>query len=170
MALATPEHAKITVLGIAKIYGTSLGLPHPGLQPTHTEWDLQREWVHGAADELRALGFDVRVGLARSRNIAKMIAKWCTAKNFHAIVIPDPARPGWRKAVEGDITAEIGRKCSVPVHAIPVPSPGGRARRRFGGTDGTASARSPTLRNPRSPSFAAITRNSCAVTRASSRA
>ena len=91
VALATPEHARITVLGIAKIYGTSLGLPHPGLQPTHTEWDLQRQIVHDAADELRSRGFEVRVGLSRSRNIPKMIAKWGVAKNFHAIVVPDPA-------------------------------------------------------------------------------
>jgi len=125
VALATPEHATITVLGIAKIYGTSLGLPHPGLQPTRTEWALQREIVHEAADDLRARGFDVRVALSRSRNTGKMIAKWCTAKNFHAIVVPDPQKPGWRRAIEGTITSEIGRRCSVPVHAVPVASPGG---------------------------------------------
>jgi hypothetical protein len=122
--LATPEHAMITVLGIAKIYGTSLGLPHPGLQPTHTEWDLQRQIVHDVADELRDRGFEVRVALSRSRNIPKMIAKWCVAKNFHAIVVPDPDKPGWRRAIEGDITREIGRRCAVPVHAVAVPSPG----------------------------------------------
>ena len=125
VALATPEHAKITVLGIAKIFGTSLGLPHPGLQPTHTEWDLQRQIVHDAADELRDRGFEVRVALSRSRNIPKMIAKWGVAKNFHAIVVPDQARPNWRRAIEGDITREIGRRCSIPVHAVAVPSPGG---------------------------------------------
>lgn len=123
--LATPEHAKITVLGIAKIYGTSLGLPHPGLQPTHTEWDLQRQIVHEAADELRYRGFDVRVALSRSRNIPKMIAKWGVAKNFHAIVVPDRPSPNWRRAIEGDITREIGRRCAIPVHAVAVPSPGG---------------------------------------------
>jgi nucleotide-binding universal stress UspA family protein len=123
VALATPGHAKITVLGIAKIYGTSLGLPHPGLQPTHTEWDLQRQIVHDAADELRGRGFEVRIGLSRSRNIPKMIAKWCVAKNFHAIVVPDQERPNWRRAIEGDITREIGRRCAVPVHAVAVPSP-----------------------------------------------
>lgn len=125
VALATPEHAKITVLGIAKIYGTSLGLPHPGLQPTHTEWELQRQIVHEAADELRRRGFDVRVGLSRSRNIPKMIAKWTVAKHFHAIVVPDPARPKWRRAIEGDIVNEIGRRCAVPVHTIVVESPRG---------------------------------------------
>ncbi len=124
VALARPEHAKITVLGIAKIYGTSLGFPHPGLQPTHTEWDLQRQIVHEAADELRGRGFDVRVGLSRSRNIPKMIAKWGIAKGFHAIVVPDPPRPRWRVAIEGDIVHEIGRRCAIPVHTVITPSPG----------------------------------------------
>ena len=89
------------MLGIAKIYGTSLGLPHPGLQPTHTEWDLQRQIVHEAADQLRRRGFEVRVGLSESRNIPKMIAKWSIAKSFHAIVVPDPPRPRWRRQIEG---------------------------------------------------------------------
>jgi hypothetical protein len=123
--LARPEHAKITVLGIAKIYGTSLGLPHPGLQPTRTEWELNRQIVHDAADELRGRGFDVRVGLSRSRNIPKMIAKWGLAKNFHAIVVPDPPRPRWRVAIEGDIVHEIGRRCSIPVHTVIVDLPRG---------------------------------------------
>ena len=125
VALATPEHARITVLGIAKIYGTSLGLPHPGLQPTHTEWDLNREIVNDAADQLRSRGFEVRVGFSRSRNIPKMIAKWGIAKNFHAIVVPDPPRPNWRRAVEGDLVREIGRRCAIPVHTVVVASPGG---------------------------------------------
>ena len=123
--LATPEHAKITVLGIAKIYGTSLGLPHPGLQPTKTEWDLERQIVHEAADELEGRGFEVRVAFSRARNIPKMIARWGVAKNFHAIVVPEADRPGWRRAVEGRIDNEIHRRCDIPVHVVPVPSPRG---------------------------------------------
>jgi K+-sensing histidine kinase KdpD len=65
------------------------------------------------------------VGLSRSRNIPKMIAKWGLAKNFHAIVVPDPARPNWRRAVEGDLAREIGRRCTIPVHTIVDESPRG---------------------------------------------
>jgi nucleotide-binding universal stress UspA family protein len=125
IALATPQHATITVLGIAKIYGTSLGLPHPGLQPTKTEWELERSIVHEAADELERRGFEVRVALSRARNIPKMIARWGRAKNFHAIVVPEAERPAWRRAIEGDIAREIGRRIDIPVHVVPVPSDGG---------------------------------------------
>jgi hypothetical protein len=119
--LAAPEHARITVLGIARIFGTSLGLPHPGLQPTAGEWDEERAIVNEAAEELRRRGFEVRVALSRSRNAPKMIARWARAKNFHAIVVPDPERPRWRRRIEGDLTREIERRCNARVHAVPLP-------------------------------------------------
>ena len=120
--LATPAHAKITVLGIAKVYGTSLGLPNPGLQPNRIEWQVLRDGMEEAADELRSRGFEVRVGLSRSRNAPKMIAKWAIARNFHAIVVADPERPRWRTLLEGDVAHEIGRRCRVPVHAVRIAS------------------------------------------------
>jgi nucleotide-binding universal stress UspA family protein len=127
--LATPEHAKITVLGIARVYGTSLGLPNPGLQPNRIEWQILKDGVEEAATELRSHGFDVRVGISRSRNAPKMIARWAKARNFHAIVVADPERPRWRRFFEGDVTHEIGRRCGIPVHAVPIPSaPDRRAR------------------------------------------
>ena len=127
--LATPEHAKITVLGIAKVYGTSLGLPNPGLQPNRIEWQTLKEGVDAAADALRMRGFEVRVGLSRSRNASKMIAKWAKARNFHAIVVADPERPRWRQVIEGDVAHEIGRRCVVPVYAVPIPSTSDRRAR-----------------------------------------
>ena len=123
LELAGPEHAKITVLGVAKIYGTSLGLPHPGLQPNRIEWQIVRDGVEEAADELRAHGFEVRVGLTRARNIPKMVAKWVQARNFHAVVVSAPDKPRWRALVEGDLAREITRRSGVPVQAVPVASP-----------------------------------------------
>jgi K+-sensing histidine kinase KdpD len=120
--LATPEHAKITVLSIAKVFGTSLGLPHPGLQPTAAEWNAQLDIVENTAAELRGLGFEVRSQAARSRNAPKMIAKWANARHFHAIVIADAFRPTWRVLIEGDLKKEINRRCDVPVHAVKVPA------------------------------------------------
>ncbi len=124
--LATPEHANITVLSIARVFGTSLGLPNPGLQPTKREWEEQRTIVNDAAKILRRKGFEVRVGLARARNAPKMIARWGRAKNFHAVVLADPERPRWRQIIEGNLASEIERRARIPVHAVPVPPAGGR--------------------------------------------
>jgi len=121
VALATPEHAKITVLGIAKVFGTALGLPHPGLKPTPIEWEAQGKVVQDAADDLRNRGFDILIAMARARNAPKLIGRWVRAKRFHAVVIPDPDRPGWRRRIEGELTKEVGRHAHVPVHAVPTP-------------------------------------------------
>jgi nucleotide-binding universal stress UspA family protein len=122
VTLATPEHAKITVLGIARVFGTALGLPHPGLKPTPLEWEAQRKITQDAADELRLRGFDVLIAMARARNAPKLIGRWVRAKRFHAVVIPDPERPGWRRWIEGAVTKEVGRYAKVPVHAVPTPA------------------------------------------------
>jgi nucleotide-binding universal stress UspA family protein len=127
--LATPEHAKITVLSIAHVYGTSLGIPHPGLQPTRAEWQAQRDQVEDAAEVLRRKGFEVRVQVARSRNAPKMISRWGIAKHVHAIVVADPERPAWRRFIEGDAAHEIFRRCHIPVHVVPVPAVSHRTAR-----------------------------------------
>ncbi len=127
--LATPEHAKITVLGIAKVYGTALGLPHPGLRPTRSEWDAQREIVERAAEILRGKGFEVRVAIAMARNAPKLISRWVAAKTFHAVVVPDPERSRIRRLIEGELEREIGRRTIARVHAVPVPSTSRRRAR-----------------------------------------
>lgn len=118
VALATAEHAKITVLSIARVYGTSLGFPNPGLQPNRLEVAEQHTIIDDAATILREKGFDVRVAMSKSRNAPKMIARWGNAKNFDAIVVCDPARAAWRRKIEGDVTREIQRRCPVPVYTI----------------------------------------------------
>jgi K+-sensing histidine kinase KdpD len=127
--LATPAHAKITVLAIARVYGTSLGFPNPGLQPNRIEIEQRKKITEDAARILRAEGFEVRVAMSKARNTPKMIARWANAKNFHAIVVADPERPAWRRFVEGDLKHEIERRCAVPVHAVAVPAPSHRSAR-----------------------------------------
>jgi len=129
VALATPEHAKITVLGIARVFGTALGLPHQGLKPTPLEWEAQSKVVQDAADDLRTRGFDILIAMAKARNAPKLIGRWVRAKRFHTVVIPDPDRPAWRRRVEGELTKEVGRYTEVPVHAVPVPGVSPRVQR-----------------------------------------
>jgi K+-sensing histidine kinase KdpD len=127
--LAAPEHAKITVLAIARVFGTSLGFPNPGLQPNRIEIEERKKIAEDAAKILRAEGFEVRVAMSKARNMPKMIARWANAKNFQAIVVADPERPAWRRFVEGDLAHEIERRCAVPVHAVRVPAPSHRGAR-----------------------------------------
>lgn len=118
IGLATPAHAKITVLSIARVHGTSLGFPNPGLQPNRLEIKEQHDIIEEAAAILRAGGFEVRVAMSKSRNAPKMIARWGNAKNFHAIVVCDAPRAAWRRKIEGDLKREIERRCPVPVYSV----------------------------------------------------
>jgi K+-sensing histidine kinase KdpD len=120
--LATPAHATITVVAVARVFGYALGIPHPGLQPNRHELEVYRSAANDAADRLTAAGFEVRVAMSKARNAPKMISRWATTKRFHAIVVADPERPGWRRKVEGDLAKEIHRRCGVPVYAVPIPS------------------------------------------------
>src|SRR5947209_5131816 len=56
MELARPGNASVRVFSIARVHGTSLGMPTPGLLPTKKEWDDQREIVNKAVRRLERKG------------------------------------------------------------------------------------------------------------------
>src|SRR5437764_8608994 len=58
MELARPQHAHIFVMTIARVWGTSLGFPNPGLQPTRHEWDQHRLDTRRAVETFQKAGFD----------------------------------------------------------------------------------------------------------------
>lgn len=119
LELAAPEGAKVTVLSVARVWGTSLGLPHPGLQPTPLEWEAQREIVTRASKIIRRRGLPVTVKLIRARNAPKQIARWAEHLRSQAIVMADPELPGWRRIVEGTAWRDVARRTRIPVHAVP---------------------------------------------------
>ena len=43
---------------IARVWGTSLGFPNPGLQPSRAEWTEQRLIARQAVDAFEKAGFD----------------------------------------------------------------------------------------------------------------
>jgi hypothetical protein len=53
LELARPLDADVFVMSIARVWGTSLGFPNPGLKPTKHEWDVQKRIVKEA--ELRGM-------------------------------------------------------------------------------------------------------------------
>ncbi len=108
----------VVVLSVARIWGTALGLPHPGLYPTRREWGEQEERVRSAARALAARGLDVRTRVVAARNAPKAIAHWAAHLRCDAIVVPDPQAPRWRRLIEGSPSREIGRRTDLPVHPV----------------------------------------------------
>src|SRR6478752_6089743 len=56
LELARPLDAEVFVMSIARVWGTSLGFPNPGLKPTKHEWDEQKRIVNEAVDKFQKAG------------------------------------------------------------------------------------------------------------------
>src|SRR5581483_3554105 len=55
-AAAAGRGGRVHVFSIVRVWGTSLGLPNPGLLPSKRDWDEQRENVGAAVKALERLG------------------------------------------------------------------------------------------------------------------
>jgi hypothetical protein len=120
-ALAGSE--RVAVITIAKIYGSSLGLPHPGLLPTKEELGERRGWVDGAICALEAAGARADGQVAATRRSGKKLAGVARARKPRVVVIDEtPVRNGLRRLIEGDVGSELRRtlrKDGIEVEIVP---------------------------------------------------
>lgn len=121
LELAEPG-ASVHVLSIARVHGVKFGLPNPGLLPTKSEWDEQREVVRKAVAKLRRKGFDVDGHVVGTRDAAKRICEEAVVKQVGVIVM---AADHDRSRFVGNTlwTQEpqrVRRRASVPVDLVVV--------------------------------------------------
>lgn len=91
--LAKSAGASVHVLSIARVFGTSLGLPHPGLLPRKREWDEQRELVTATVRALKKQGLKAQGSAVGTRAATKHILKAAQDYYCEAIVMAaDPPR------------------------------------------------------------------------------
>jgi len=118
----------VAVVTIAKIYGSSFGLPHPGLLPTKDEIAERQRWVEAAIHKLRASGVSADGQVAATRRTAKKLAAVARGRGVRAIVIDETTvSKGLRRLIEGDVGAELRRKLrkdGVEVEVIPAGAKG----------------------------------------------
>lgn len=98
------------VITIAKVHGTSLGLPHPGLMPTKAELKDRTTWVNDAARDLKRTGLDADGQVASTRHPAKTIANVARIRGASVIVVDRADVPNWRRRVEGDLVSAVARR------------------------------------------------------------
>jgi nucleotide-binding universal stress UspA family protein len=116
-SIAKRSNAPVRVFSIARIWGTSLGLPMPGLLPQKREWDAQRDFVTRAVKALRRQGIDAEGQVVATRRPAKRILR--EAQRFRCDVIvmgADRKRPwliaDWMWSQE---PYRVRRRAKVPV-------------------------------------------------------
>ena len=112
--------ASVHVFSIARIYGTSLGFPVPGLLPTRQEWDAQRELVAKAVRALKRRGLRSEGHVVATRNATKNIIK--TAQKYYCDVIVMAADPPRHGLVSDFMWTQeayrVERRSPVPVYLL----------------------------------------------------
>jgi nucleotide-binding universal stress UspA family protein len=125
----------VRVISTARVYGTALGLQHPGLFPTKREWDAQAGIVADAVRILKKAGLDAKGRVVGTRHPSKVINKEAVATGCSAIVIGTRPVARWRKLLWQDDVHLLTRTATMPVHVVLLPAsdvatkrPAGRAQ------------------------------------------
>jgi hypothetical protein len=121
-AAALAGSRRVAVLAIARIYGTSLGFPNPGLLPTKAEMKERIGWVDDAIRELKKMGVEADGQVASARRSVRTISRVARIRRVEAVVMDETSATGWRRAVEGDPAATVARvlrRSGIQVDIIP---------------------------------------------------
>ena len=118
--LAKPGGGAVKVLTIARIWGSALGLPHPGLRPNKQEWQAQREIVEAALAGLSKRGIAATGEVLGSRNAAGAILRHAAAAKADAIVMAADTAPHWlqRGLLWSHLPHVVARKSKLPVYLV----------------------------------------------------
>jgi len=115
--LAKRTKAPVRVFSVARIWGTSLGLPMPGLLPQKREWDAQRELVTRAVKALRKEGLDAQGHVVATRRPAKRILREALQHQCDVIVMGADPKRGWLLAdwMWSQEPYRVRRRATIPV-------------------------------------------------------
>ena len=127
-ALAGTE--PVAVVTIAKIYGSSFGLPAPGLMPTKDEMNERLDWIRDALARLEGKGVEADGQVAQTRRAVRTIGRIARTRAVHVVVIESAQQPRWRRAIEGDVASSVARslkRSGIEVEVLPATGPASRA-------------------------------------------
>ena len=100
----------VAVLSILRIYGSTFGLPNPGLLPTRREREEQFANVSKAINQLERSGCTADGQIAATRSAGRMIAKVARVRQVRVVVMDDSAENGVRRVIEGSVTSTVRRR------------------------------------------------------------
>lgn len=115
-AVGLSDGSPVAVVTVARIYGSSLGLPNPGLMPTRREMADHKALVEKVVRAVERKGCEAWGQIAASRRPAKTIAEVAAARGVQHVILVEPGKPRWRQVVEGDLVKDISRKLGSQVH------------------------------------------------------
>jgi nucleotide-binding universal stress UspA family protein len=81
------QEAKVTVVHIAKVWGTSLGIQHPALKPSSTERSAAQQVAAQAALDLRHRGVEAEALVVTGRDVGQALAGTAERAGAGALVV-----------------------------------------------------------------------------------
>jgi nucleotide-binding universal stress UspA family protein len=116
--LAKQGGGKVHVFTVARVWGSGLGLPNPGLLPSKGEWDVQRDVVRSAVEALKRSGVDATGQVLATRKATKKIVREAERLDCGVIVMGADAP---RNRVVADLMwsqepYRVRRKAEIPVY------------------------------------------------------
>jgi nucleotide-binding universal stress UspA family protein len=124
--IARGHDGRVRVLSVARLWGTSFGLPNPGLKPSRREMAEQEDNVAQAIERLEALDVIADGHIVVTRHPAKSILREAGRLNCPAIVMgADPRRnPVVGSMMWSQEPHRVRRSAPIPVHLVGAsPSP-----------------------------------------------
>jgi nucleotide-binding universal stress UspA family protein len=118
--MALRSAAPVHVLSVARVWGTSLGFPNPGLMPTRQEWRIQHDLVDDAVRRLERQGVEASGRVIGTRAAAKRIAREAQRLHCDAIVM-GADRPRSRLLANMMWSQEpyrVRRRTAIPVFLV----------------------------------------------------
>ena len=112
--------APVHVFSIARVWGTSLGLPNPGLLPTRKEWDEQHKRVTTAVKALRKREIEADGHVLGTRKATKRIVGEAERLGCDAIVMAADAPRGRLVAdfLWSQEPYRVRRRAKIPVYLV----------------------------------------------------
>ena len=119
-SIARPARAPVHVFSIARVWGTSFGLPNPGLLPTRRDWEVQRTLVKDAVNALERRGLESQGRVLATRKATKRIIR--EAERLGCDVIVMAADPPRNRFVADLMWSQepyrVKRRAQVPVYLV----------------------------------------------------
>jgi nucleotide-binding universal stress UspA family protein len=118
--LAEPGRAPVYVFAIARVHGTNLGFPNPGLLPNKQEWEAQRTSVERAVKALRKRGLRSEGRVVGTRSAAKRIVREAERLGCEAIVMgaDAPRNPFVADFIWSQEPQRVRKRARMPVYLV----------------------------------------------------
>ncbi|WP_113913556.1 universal stress protein [Roseovarius dicentrarchi] len=116
----------VTVLTVARLWGTSFGLPNPGLRPSKAEMQVQKDIMYSALDRLEQAGIEADGHIVTTRHPSKSIRKQVAQRGCDTIIMGADARKPWflRATMWSQEPYRVSAGAPVPVHLVGPETPG----------------------------------------------